>query len=83
MKVKDVMTREPLTVDPESPLGTIMDVMRDKHIRHLPVVDDDGRLIGIVTDRDPAGGGGPRQGTRDPAPARGRERGAGRHRFRS
>lgn len=52
MKVKDVMTREPVTIDPEAPLGTAMDVMRRKRIRHLPVVDDAGRLVGIITDRD-------------------------------
>ena len=52
MKVKEVMTRDPITVDPEAPLGTAMDVMRTKQIRHLPVVDDDGQLAGIVTDRD-------------------------------
>lgn len=52
MKVKDVMTREPITVDPEAPLGTAMEVMRRKRIRHLPVVNDAGRLMGIITDRD-------------------------------
>ncbi|MBI3031229.1 MAG: CBS domain-containing protein [Candidatus Rokubacteria bacterium] len=52
MKVKEVMTRDPVTVDPEAPLGTAMDVMRRKRIRHLPVVDDAGRLLGIITDRD-------------------------------
>ena len=52
MKVKEVMTRDPLTIDPEAPLGTAMDVMRRKRIRHLPVVDDAGRLLGIITDRD-------------------------------
>lgn len=51
-KVKDVMTRDPITIDPEAPLGTAMDVMRRKRIRHLPVVDDAGRLVGIITDRD-------------------------------
>ncbi len=52
MKVKEVMTRDPVTIDPEAPLGTAMDVMRRKRIRHLPVVDDAGRLLGIITDRD-------------------------------
>ena len=52
VKVKEVMTRDPLTIDPEAPLGTAMDVMRRKRIRHLPVVDDAGRLLGIITDRD-------------------------------
>jgi acetoin utilization protein AcuB len=52
MKVQEVMTRDLVTIDPEAPLGTAMDVMRRKRIRHLPVVDDAGRLLGIITDRD-------------------------------
>jgi CBS domain-containing protein len=50
--VRDVMTRRPITVDPDAPLATAMAVMREKAIRHLPVVDDAGRLVGIITDRD-------------------------------
>lgn len=52
MKVKDAMSKDPLTIDPEAPLGTAMDVMRTKEVRHLPVVDEAGQLIGIITDRD-------------------------------
>lgn len=52
MKVKDVMTKQPITIDPEAAVGTALDVMRTKHVRHLPVVDDAGTLVGIVTDRD-------------------------------
>jgi acetoin utilization protein AcuB len=52
MKVKDIMTKDPLTIDPEAPLGTAIDVMRTKGLRHLPVVDEGERLIGIITDRD-------------------------------
>ena len=51
MKVKDVMAKDPFTIDPEAPLGTAMDVMRTGHLRHLPVVEA-GQLIGIITDRD-------------------------------
>jgi CBS domain-containing protein len=50
--VRDVMARQPITVDPEAPLATAIAVMRDKEIRHLPVVDDAGDLVGIITDRD-------------------------------
>jgi CBS domain-containing protein len=39
-------------MDPDAPLATAMAVMREKEIRHLPVVDDAGRLVGIITDRD-------------------------------
>lgn len=50
--VRDVMARRPITVDPEAPLATAIAVMREKEIRHLPVVDEAGQLIGIITDRD-------------------------------
>jgi acetoin utilization protein AcuB len=50
--VRDLMTREPVTIGPETPIGSAFAVMREHEIRHLPVVEPDGRLIGIVTDRD-------------------------------
>lgn len=52
MRVKDVMTRDPITIDPEAPLGTAMAVMRSKELRHLPVIDEAGQLVGIIADRD-------------------------------
>jgi acetoin utilization protein AcuB len=52
MQVKDLMTKDPFTIDPEAPLGTAIDVMRTKQLRHLPVVDEAGQLAGIITDRD-------------------------------
>jgi acetoin utilization protein AcuB len=52
MTVKDVMTRSPITIDPDAPLGTAMATMRDRDVRHLPVVDEQGGLVGMITDRD-------------------------------
>jgi acetoin utilization protein AcuB len=52
MQVKDVMTRNPIPIDPEAPLATAMAVMKAEQIRHLPVIDDAGRLLGLITDRD-------------------------------
>ncbi len=52
MKVKEAMTKDLVTIDPEASLTTAMDVMRTKDLRHLPVVDEAGQLIGIITDRD-------------------------------
>jgi CBS domain-containing protein len=43
-----VMTREPITASPGDELGTVMDVMTERRIRHLPVVERDG-LVGIVS----------------------------------
>jgi acetoin utilization protein AcuB len=52
MQVRDVMTKAPMTIDPDAPVETAVEVMRERELRHLPVVDGDGRLVGIVTDRD-------------------------------
>jgi acetoin utilization protein AcuB len=50
--VRDVMAKQPVTIGPEASLGSASAVMRERGIRHLPVVDDTGRLLGIITDRD-------------------------------
>ena len=55
--VKDIMTRDVVTVGRNETLRTADDVMRLGRIRHLPVVDDDGALAGIVTQRDLFHGG--------------------------
>jgi acetoin utilization protein AcuB len=52
LAVRDVMTRRPVTIDPDAPLATAAATMQERQLRHLPVVDDAGRLVGIVSDRD-------------------------------
>jgi acetoin utilization protein AcuB len=52
MDVRDIMTRNPITIAPDAPVGTAIAVMVDRKIRHLPVVDDSEAVIGIITDRD-------------------------------
>jgi len=52
MDVKDIMTRSPISIEPNAPLGTAIAVMTEQKIHHLPVLDDDGALVGIITDRD-------------------------------
>jgi acetoin utilization protein AcuB len=51
IEVRDVMTRQVLTIDPYTPCDTARRVMEDKAIRHLPVLAG-GRLVGMVSDRD-------------------------------
>lgn len=46
--VKDWMTREVITISPDTPLPEAHRLMTDKQIRRLPVVKND-RLVGIVT----------------------------------
>src|SRR5271165_2702101 len=42
------MTREPKTIDPESYAIAALDIMEQKKITSLPVVDDQGRLLGVL-----------------------------------
>ena len=51
VQVRDVMTREPLTVGQDTTLGHALLLMHDRAIRHLPVVED-GKPVGIVCARD-------------------------------
>jgi len=51
LKVKDVMTSEPITVDANDSIGRAIALMRDEGISRLPVVQD-GRLVGILTLHD-------------------------------
>ncbi|MEW6725887.1 CBS and ACT domain-containing protein [Desulforudis sp. 1088] len=50
MFVKDYMTRNPITITPETPIFQALEIMTRKKVRHLPVVKD-GKLVGIVTER--------------------------------
>lgn len=51
MRVRDSMTRDVVTLGPEASAAEAWRLIREKNIRHLPVVDG-GRLVGLVSDRD-------------------------------
>ena len=51
VRIGDVMTREPLTVDAGVPVLDAARLMGDKKIRHLPVVEGE-HLLGMVGIRD-------------------------------
>ncbi len=51
MLVQHWMTRDPITIEAETPFLEARLILRERHIRHLPVVDR-GTLVGVVTDRD-------------------------------
>jgi acetoin utilization protein AcuB len=52
MFVSRSMTRKVITVDPEARIFDAQELMHVNDIRHLPVVENDNTLVGIVTDRD-------------------------------
>ncbi len=51
MLVKEVMTKNPITVESSSTLCDTYSLMQEKGIRHIPVLEK-GKLVGIITDRD-------------------------------
>jgi CBS domain-containing protein len=46
---EDMMTADPLTVGPDEPAEHAARLISEKHHNRLPVVDDEGRLVGVVT----------------------------------
>ena len=50
--VKDFMRTPVVTISSEAGLDRALMIMRTQRIRHLPVVDDDGHMIGLISDRD-------------------------------
>jgi CBS domain-containing protein len=52
MKVKDLMTSQPTVVRPEDMLSQAATLMKQEDCGAIPVVSKDGKLVGIVTDRD-------------------------------
>ena len=52
MNVDRIMTRDVVTVTEETKLPRLAELMRERKLRHLPVVDAAGRLLGIVSHRD-------------------------------
>jgi CBS domain-containing protein len=51
-KVKERMSKNPVTIKPDEGLKDAIWKMEHGHFRHLPVVDEQGKLIGMLTDRD-------------------------------
>lgn len=52
LTARDVMTRSPRTVHPDAPLRDVAQIMHDENCGVVPVVRDDDRLVGLITDRD-------------------------------
>jgi acetoin utilization protein AcuB len=51
MLVKDRMTPDPICGHPEMPVTKAQELMRANRIRHLPVVGEQGTLVGLITQR--------------------------------
>lgn len=51
-KVESVMTHYLITISPKRPLGKAIKLMSENKIKKLPVIDDKGKLVGIITASD-------------------------------
>jgi CBS domain-containing protein len=52
--VGDIASRELVTIDPQQDLDEALRLMAHHQVRRLPVVEDDGTLVGVVAQRDVA-----------------------------
>ena len=52
MLVKDIMTADCIVVNEFSYLDQVFNLINEKGINHLPVVDDNKKLVGMISDRD-------------------------------
>jgi acetoin utilization protein AcuB len=52
MCIADVMTRSLVSVSPEQTFGEVVGLMTNRPFRHVLVIDSDGRLGGVISDRD-------------------------------
>jgi CBS domain-containing protein len=52
LQARDIMTKEVITVSPETRVSDLAQTLAGKNLGGVPVVDADGRLVGIVTQSD-------------------------------
>jgi CBS domain-containing protein len=51
-RVEDLMTRDPMVIDQDAPLVDAAQLMDTLEITGLPVIDGDGRLVGVLSQTD-------------------------------
>ncbi|TSC79298.1 MAG: CBS domain-containing protein [Parcubacteria group bacterium Gr01-1014_29] len=52
LKVKDIMTKEVVTVSPDMPISEAAKILLEQNFDGVPVVDKDNKLVGILTEYD-------------------------------
>ncbi len=50
--VADVMSREPVTVGPDTPLTDVIRILAERRISGLPVIEETGKLVGVISETD-------------------------------
>lgn len=52
MTARDFMTSDPACLKPNATVGDAVALLRELDVRHLPVINDDREVVGMVSDRD-------------------------------
>lgn len=52
MLVEEIMKDQVITLTPDETIETALKLLHEHHIRHIPIIDEDRAVIGIVSDRD-------------------------------
>ncbi|RLC06905.1 MAG: hypothetical protein DRI57_26505 [Deltaproteobacteria bacterium] len=52
IKIRDIMTKDPITVSSEAEIIHVAKLLLEKHINGVPVVDETGEIVGIVCQSD-------------------------------
>jgi CBS domain-containing protein len=52
LRVRDIMDPDPVTVAPETDVASVVAVLRENELQGVPVVNDGGRCVGIITEAD-------------------------------
>ncbi|MBD1871729.1 CBS domain-containing protein [Cyanobacteria bacterium FACHB-471] len=50
--VADVMSHDPIVVKPETPLKEAIHLIAEKRVSGLPVIDEQGKLVGVISETD-------------------------------
>ena len=50
--IEEFMTPDPYTLRESDSINDAWEIMIGKHVRHIPITDEDGHLLGLVTQRD-------------------------------
>jgi CBS domain-containing protein len=50
--VADVMSRDPIVVGPQTPIKEAIKILAEQRISGLPVVDESGKLVGVISETD-------------------------------
>ena len=52
MKVRDIMTKDLTSVEPDIPIRELIFILDNARMPNVPIVDEEGKLVGIISEKD-------------------------------